>query len=52
MKLVKAKALASLGVKPYKLNRSLQKLGFKLYDIRANKGKTKPARKKSTKKPN
>ena len=45
MKLKKAKHLAASGVKPYKLNKSLQEVGFKLYDTR--KGSSGKNRKKS-----
>ena len=41
MKSHKVKKLVKKGVKPYKLNRSLQKLGFKLYDHKKKKKSSK-----------
>ena len=34
MKAKKVKKLVKRGIKPYKLNRSLHSLGFKLYDMK------------------
>ena len=47
MKAKKVKKLVQKGIKPYKLNRSLHSLGFKLYDMKKKK-KKKSSKRRST----